>query len=492
MALDCHPYSIVHDTGFVSLLRVLEPRYAIPSQKYFTDTVIPKLHDEVKDAVMKQITCVSYISLTTDIWSTDLNSCSLMSLTAHWLSQKFERKSAILFAQPFDSSHTGEAICKMVLQMLQLWELGKERIHLVIRDNAANMVKGMTDAGLPDLGCFAHTLQLVIHDGILSQRVVIDMLATSRKIVGHFRRSNLAYSRLKDIQKNLGLPAHRLVQDEPTRWNSTLYMLQRLIEQKMALGAYATEYSIPQLTPHQVTLANKVIKIMAPIEEVTKSISADAATVSVIIPFVRILSKTLSQNDEDSGVRTMKNEMKSSLMRRFSNIEENEKLTVATLLDPRFKDKFFTGQLVKTRVESSIRTMISDLKGLPVETDEVDIQEPSPKRPCTEMWQSYTEILEEAGAVFTDVDSADELDTYIAEPLISFERENCFSWWENNMQRFPYLAKLAERYLGAPPTSVPSERLFSGAGNLYDEKRNRLAPDNAEILLFIKNNIKFI
>ena len=87
------------------------------------------------------------------------------------------------------------------------------------------------------------------------------------------------------------------------------------------------------------------------------------------------------------------------------------------------------------------------------------------------------------------MNSADELDTYIAEPLISFERENYFSWWENNMQRFPYLAKLAERYLGAPPTSVPSERLFSGAGNLYDEKRNRLAPDNAEILLFIKNNI---
>ena len=277
IALDDHPFSIVDDGGFVSLLKVLEPRYNIPSRKYFTDTVIPKICDDVKCTVVKEIANASHISLTTDIWSTDLNSCSLLSLTAHWLTPQFERKSAMLHAQPFDGSHTGEAICTSINQMLQLWELSKDRIHLLIRDNAANMVKGITDAGLPHIGCFAHTLQLVIHDAILSQRAVSDMLATSRRIIGHFRRSNLAYTRLKDIQKNLGLPVHRLVQDEPTRWNSTLYMLQRIIEQKMALAAYATEYGIPQLTSHQVTLANKVVKVMTPIEEVTMSISADAA-----------------------------------------------------------------------------------------------------------------------------------------------------------------------------------------------------------------------
>ena len=30
--------------------------------------------------------------------------------------------------------------------------------------------------------------------------------------------------------------------------------------------------------------------------------------------------------------------------------------------------------------------------------------------------------------------------------------------------------------------------LFSGAGDVYDDKRNRLAPEKAEMLLFIKNN----
>ena len=81
-----------------------------------------------------------------------------------------------------------------------------------------------------------------------------------------------------------------------------------------------------------------------------------------------------------------------------------------------------------------------------------------------------------------------ELDTFLAEPLIKFGRESCYSWWASNHCRFPSLAKIARQYLSAPATSVASERLFSGAGDVYDEKRSRLTPENAEMLLFIKNN----
>jgi len=67
------------------------------------------------------------------------------------------------------------------------------------------MVIAMKDA---DLGCFALTLQLVVHDSVLSQRTVIDILAICRSIVGHFKHSTLAYSKLCEIQQNLGLPQH--------------------------------------------------------------------------------------------------------------------------------------------------------------------------------------------------------------------------------------------------------------------------------------------
>ena len=97
--------------------------------------------------------------------------------------------------------------------------------------------KAITDRGYTNLGCFAHTLQLIIQDSILSQHYVHDIFANCRRIVGHFKHSQLTSSRLKAIQLDLGLPQHRLKQDVATRWNSTLYMLKSILSQKVALAA---------------------------------------------------------------------------------------------------------------------------------------------------------------------------------------------------------------------------------------------------------------
>ena len=39
IALDCHPFSLVEDEGFTRLLRELEPRYSLPSRRYFTENI---------------------------------------------------------------------------------------------------------------------------------------------------------------------------------------------------------------------------------------------------------------------------------------------------------------------------------------------------------------------------------------------------------------------------------------------------------------------
>ena len=119
--------------------------------------------------------------------------------------------------------------------MLEHCGIKHEPVHLIVRDNATNMVKAMLDASYPDLSCFSHTLQLIVHAGVLSQRTVIDTLAVCCQIVTHFKHSSLACSRLKEIQQNLGLQQHRLKQDEPTHWNSSFYMLQTIKKQKTHL-----------------------------------------------------------------------------------------------------------------------------------------------------------------------------------------------------------------------------------------------------------------
>ena len=199
MALDFQPLSIVSDVGFIRLLNTLEPRYKLSSRRYFTENVIPEIKQSIDSKINELIKDVHYLSLTTDIWSTSLNNQSLMSLTTHWIEDSCARQSAVLNVNKIEGSHSGAAICQMIETMIDSWKISKEGIHLVLTDNASNMKKALRDCDLHGYGCFAHSLQLVVHDGVLSQRMVIDTLAVSCRIVGNFKHSTLAYHLLDKI-----------------------------------------------------------------------------------------------------------------------------------------------------------------------------------------------------------------------------------------------------------------------------------------------------
>ena len=126
------------------------------------------------------------------------------------MTKEFVRKSAVLRVQPLEGSQTGEYLAQVYKKMLSGWEIDQDQVHVVLRDNAANRAKAMREAALPSLGCFVRTLQLIVDNGVLSQRAIMDVLAVCRTIVGHFRHSTLAYSCLRCIQERLGLPQHHL------------------------------------------------------------------------------------------------------------------------------------------------------------------------------------------------------------------------------------------------------------------------------------------
>ena len=67
----------------------------------------------------------------------------------------------------------------------------------------------MREANLPSFGCLAHSLQLVVNDGLLSQCMMKDLLSVCRSIVGHYKHSSVACLKLAQIQENLDLSKHR-------------------------------------------------------------------------------------------------------------------------------------------------------------------------------------------------------------------------------------------------------------------------------------------
>lgn len=62
------------------------------------------------------------------------------------------------------------------------------------------------------------------------------------------------------------------------------------------------------------------------------------------------------------------------------------------------------------------------------------------------------------------------------------------NYWRNE-ERFPNLKKLAQRYLSYQLSSVASERLFSTAGLIQTDLRNRLSGNNLNKLCFLNKNL---
>ena len=230
---DNQPFTVVSDVGFKRFMGAAAPQYSLKSEKYYRTEMLPEVYNKVVEKVKALIqpeNAGHALSFTTDCWSGSIE--SLMSLTCHFIDNEWNRKQVVLNTKAMHGSHTGEYIRETFLGMLDDWKISKGRVALVLRDSGANMVKGMRLAEIPDLSCTAHSLQLVVNDGLSSQRAVTNIIAILKKCATHFHHSILAKQCLKDIQKELGLPQHILIQTVPTRWNSTLHMLQRALEQK--------------------------------------------------------------------------------------------------------------------------------------------------------------------------------------------------------------------------------------------------------------------
>ncbi|XP_047228877.1 uncharacterized protein LOC124872670 isoform X3 [Girardinichthys multiradiatus] len=70
-----------------------------------------------------------------------------------------------------------------------------------------------------------------------------------------------------------------------TRWNSSLYMLQSLLEQKRALGVFVAECTLlAQLTATQWELMKKTADVLTPFEQLTRDVSRETTTAADVIP----------------------------------------------------------------------------------------------------------------------------------------------------------------------------------------------------------------
>lgn len=203
---------------------------------------------------------------------------------------------------------------------------------------------------------------------------------------------------------------------------------------------------------------------------------------------VRKLSQTVKSNE----AKTLAEACLQSLAERFRNIEANYTFSIASYLDPRFKRKAFINpdsvKVCRDRIVRQMERIILD----------EDPKEPTVSKPLVQkknnkkshlIWESFDESVKDFTSNTTEHSSAIiELRSYTDEQMIP-RKHDPLEFWKKREPSYPRLSKLAKKYLMIPATSVPCERVFSKAGELVSDRRNRLSPKHVEQLLFLNANV---
>lgn len=216
---------------------------------------------------------------------------------------------------------------------------------------------------------------------------------------------------------------------------------------------------------------------------------------------ISFLARCTRDDPKAANVRTLAQSLKESIENRFTqllSLDEPEML-IGTVVDPHYKlTRFHTTderekacQLVLDAMEHLRPTVVSPRLPLSANNDA------KPEAVNIEDLDDACLSLESSSLALTGPTSSNknELERYCAmEPLQRSgstieQAASTLSWWAAHRHQFPVLARVARKVLCIPPTSAESERLFSACGDIVNEKRSRLSPENADILVFIDKNI---
>nr|CAI5864400.1 unnamed protein product [Callosobruchus analis] len=472
---------VVKGTGFRRVMQAALPKYKLRGRDFFSSYVCDNLYNKLAKKTKDVLEEFDKLFFTSDIWSEPHSAVSLLSLTAHGVS-----KAIILKCEVMDERHRGTIISTKFQAILEEWGIDRQKVHCMVRDRGSNMVRAMQISGFKDISCAIHQIQLCIRAGVESQEWLLQLIAKLRKIATHFNHSLVAQAEFTKIQnERLSQSPLSVIQDYPTRWNSTFYMMERFSKLKDSLVLYLSENPIAMISTKDWMNIQKFVQLMQPFEEITRNLSSSQISISSVIPLIQVLKTTLQQEETKPNtseqfinfITKLHDELDSSV--RFGNLVEDDKHTIATYLDPRYKSHFFTS-VIAEQVESKLLNMtINTIRTRQSNSIQDDDCEPSPKEAELKLQLNTLNVNEDQEEDFSTAE--DNLLLKIQSHLREYKKEkrlplheDPLMWWNGNVHKYLHILPIVRQYLSAPPSSVASEQLFSGAGLIYEEHRNRL------------------
>ena len=507
-ALDARPLSIVEGAGFRNFVRTLNPDYNLSGRTTVTK-YLHKIYLDAKAEVLDEIKGKP-MSLTSDIWTSNALD-GYISVTGHFIDDNWALKAKNLSTNVIYERHTGVHIAKAILDVTTDFKVDPKNIACLVTDNAANMHTASLEGEFNHLGCFAHTIQLAVEDG-LKLPVVSKALGACRKLVAHFNQSVLAtQALLKKQSDNEGSNSRglKLIQDVATRWNSSFLMMKRLLLLRVPIYAVLYDDSVTkQSDKGRLDMKDSTWKVMEEIVPILEAFfdstevlgKEESPTGSQVYVLLHNLVGNLETSEFDSGVaRDLKDKIRDGLTKRFgistdgtpTEVTVQNSLSImAMALDPRYKSLKILRPEHRDIVKEKILHEINQTDGNHVADLIPEIKQERPEGDEPELKRAkITECL--MGDVVIDITN----DTSVEQEIRDYFNEvvriaDPLEWWKVSQVRFPNLASLAKRYLTIPGTSIPSERVFSVAGLSVTKLRASLDPDTVNEILFLHKHMK--
>lgn len=524
MGLICeglYPASIVDEPTFKVLLRTAEPRYELPSRKFFCSKAIPERYGAVRDAVLKELADAACCGISTDLWRSESQNRTYVTLAAHFLGGgggaphclSVGSRCLKTFEVPEDNA--AETITRVLYETFIEWGVSS-KVFGATTDGGKDVAKACSLLDIAvQMPCLGHTFDAGIQQAFQLPKLGA-LLARCRRLVEYFQQSTVAMYMLYQKQTQQRTAPCMLVSNRVPGWGSTLAMLQRLKEQQFAVAGVLLEDSNNHhlmLEAAEWATIEGLVDLLQPFQQVAEMLSASRyPSISMVKPLLHmLLNTTLNVKETDSKEISMAKEViAKELARTYQETPEIDMfLNVATFLDPRYKRLPFLSAFERQQVENRV---VEEAKGLLEKLKEgacrpaedkvyaVPDEPPAKKRalsPTPAPASVINNMLAEIFCPTGGVEDQEEWHAQVVEELSNFKSqkvlglgEDPLKWWSDRLALFPVLPKVLQRYWCVAATRVCPERLFGSAANVVLAKRNRLAPAHVDEQVFLYENAR--
>lgn len=198
-------------------------------------------------------------------------------------------------------------------------------------------------------------------------------------------------------------------------------------------------------------------------------------------------------------VKAIAEDMYKNLYERTKTHFTNSIMLAATFMDPRYRNlKFIKDQVDRDsamfKAAAYIKNVYKHTASKILEEPEIVVADnPNTKANKAPNKKHFSLLCVEEDedlppALSTNEIIIKELHTYSTLRVTVFENSCPLNFYKLHEDRLPNMARIAKMLFCITASSVPSECLFSSAGQLISEKRTRLQPECAEDLLLLAKN----